>query len=236
MIQFLFRKSKSNVPISSRSRTPLREEKTSKQWTNKLASLAETTSIGDSSSLSSVNGIPDSEKQTLETALSAVTSLRLEGPYFTPAHPSLYDTVICLVAGTGVSGAIAIAAAFSARSNDAAVTPPVAAVADAPREKDDGVMPDRGLWKRCIILWSVREVDYIKIPFLQEDMPGLEMRSHLTGPGHERLDAYKTLSDIREGEPEGKMWVYISGPNPFIEVGEKAARVLGMDYYGARWS
>jgi hypothetical protein len=37
-------------------------------------------------------------------------SLRLEDPYFTPTDPARYQTVVCLVAATDISGALAIQA------------------------------------------------------------------------------------------------------------------------------
>lgn len=40
------------------------------------------------------------------------------------------------------------------------------------------------------------------------------------------------------GEKRGDMWVYISGPNPFIAAGEKACKARqgrGVEWYGARW-
>lgn len=193
-----------------------REEKTSKQWTNKLASLAD----ADSSDGSMPEKVDDPEQYPgAHVSTLANTSLRLEGPYFTPANPALYDTVICLVAGTGVSGAIAIAAAFTAQSSSLQQTSPIAAT-----------------WKRCVIIWSIRESDHVELPFFQES-PGLDFRSHLTGKGHERLDPKKAISEIctKDGAM-AKTWVYISGPNPFIEAGEKACRDLGVAFFGARWT
>jgi NAD(P)H-flavin reductase len=72
--------------------------------------------------------------------------MRLEGPYFTPANPERYETVICLVAGTGVSGALAIAAAFQAGRADA-------------------------LWSRCVLIWTVRESDFVDLPFITGKKP-----------------------------------------------------------------
>lgn len=48
------------------------------------------------------------------------------------------------------------------------------------------------------------------------------------GPGKEASEATET----------SKSWVYISGPNAFIEAGEEACRARhsrGVDCYGARW-
>ena len=61
------------------------------------------------------------------------------------------------------------------------------------------------------------------------------MQIHLTGNERPRLDVVKTLADVRGGE--AKTWVYLSGPNPFIEAGEAACRANGgVEWFGARWS
>lgn len=57
-------------------------------------------------------------------------SLRLEGLYFTPADPSRYQTVVCLVAGTGISSGKSLVKSIKKGRS----------------------------WTRCIVLWSVREV------------------------------------------------------------------------------
>ena len=38
------------------------------------------------------------------------------------------------------------------------------------------------------------------------------------------------------GADGGRTWCYLSGPNAFIEGGERACRRVGVEYYGARWS
>ena len=259
MIQFLFRKSKSSRAFVPNTDHP-REEKSSKEWTNKLASLVE--DMPATEKFEHEQGQQQSsETQTRHTMLPTHhTSLRLEGPYFTPANPSLYSTVICLVAGTGISGAIAIAAAFNAQSsspshpqqalpvpNPAAPIPEAEApprchttiVADKNPHVSSPPQPPARRWKRCIIIWSVREADYIKLPFFKEgeENQGLELRTHLTGPSHERLNMEKAILDICAADEKGSMtWVYLSGPNAFIENGEKVCRKLGVEYYGARWS
>lgn len=64
--------------------------------------------------------------------------------------------------------------------------------------------------------------------------PGLEVRSFLTGKGRGRLNMDETIDSIKE--KGGRTWVYLSGPNPFIEAGEKACRRSGVDFFGARWA
>ena len=236
MIQFLFRKSethRSNVPQTSHPR----EERSSKQWTNKLASLVDEAPLDNESTIEKAD---DLEEQIRSRPSSMYqTSLRLEGPYFTPANPAMYHTVICLVAGTGISGAIAISAAFSAQSSSEQSDTTAGPNTVSPnRSLDHQVSSNtKKVWRRCIVVWSVRESDYTKLPFFNEQTPGLEVRPHLTGKGRDRLDARQTISELCSSEPAtGRTWVYISGPNPFIEAGEKACRALNVSYYGARWS
>ena len=50
----------------------------------------------------------------INTAHAAI-GVRAEGQYFTPADPARYHTVVCIVAGTGISGALAIIGAFAAQ-------------------------------------------------------------------------------------------------------------------------
>ena len=50
------------------------------------------------------------------------------------------------------------------------------------------------------------------------------------------MDVGKALADVRKRDPRGKMWVYISGPNAYIEVGERACNgQVGVDWYAASW-
>ena len=65
---------------------------------------------------------------------------------------------------------------------------------------------------------------------------GLEVHTHLTGEGRPRLDMNKTLSSIVDESPGDSVWVYLSGPNRFIEAGEQACQALsGVAWYAARW-
>lgn len=242
MIQFLFRKSK-----ASRSSTSITEDTPEKrlkrQWTNKLAELVDEAAI-DLSPPSEKSEESDSQRTRLSAQYQ--TTLRLEGPYFTPANPASYDTVICLVAGTGVSGAIAIAAAFRQQSMIEALEPETTLFGHerthgAPLERNFSISsflaPSKSanIWKRCVVVWSVREADYIDLPYWQVDTtPGLEVRSFLTGKGRGRVNMEETIDSIKE--KGGRTWVYISGPNPFIESGEKACRRSGVDFFGARWA
>lgn len=100
---------------------------------------------------------------------SVETTLRLEGPYFTPANPELYRTTVCLVAGTGLSGAIAIAAAFQAQQSlprsewkATAQAVPTTTGATCTMTAANGPL----YWTRCIVIWTVRESDYVDVPFI----------------------------------------------------------------------
>ena len=172
MIQFLFRKSKASPSSTSLTeKDPKRRPK--RQWTNKLADLVDEETI-ELSQPSEKSGESDLDRERL--SIHYQTPLRLEGPYFTPANPALYDTVICLVAGTGVSGAIAIAAAFRQQSVIEASEPEATVsrlenIHDIPLERNltiSSFLAPSGtavIWKRCVIVWSVREAEYIDLPF-----------------------------------------------------------------------
>jgi hypothetical protein len=130
-IQFLFRKRGNTDNLAGRQtgnekrRTWFRLFQKSAvptfQWTDKIAGLA------DKYKPLSRSGENGSDNQSIDThyiesanrglvrtypSQGVDLSLRLEGPYFSEADPSQYRTVICFVAGTGVSGAIAISRAF----------------------------------------------------------------------------------------------------------------------------
>ena len=235
MIQFLFRKSQNYLSNSPSTNHP-REERSSKQWTNKLASLVDENSLDTESAPEKA---ADLEGRTQECySFKYQTSLRLEGPYFTPANPSMYHTVICLVAGTGISGAIAIASAFTVQSSlENSHTTIEGNGVSTNEHRDHQILSNNAKsWRRCVVIWSVRESDYIKLPYFNEQTPGLEVLPHLTGKGHDRLDARQTILEHCSSAPGGRTWVYISGPNAFIEGGEKACRALNVAYFGARWT
>ncbi|KAL8940817.1 MAG: hypothetical protein Q9216_002606 [Gyalolechia sp. 2 TL-2023] len=235
MVQFLFRKSEPE-PVVVSAGTSQRGKKASKQWTNKVANLVDDTAadIPPRSRTSSM----DPENRPLP---SRQTSLRLEGPYFTPIDPASYNTVICLVAGTGITGAVAIAAAFSAQSAarrpDTSQSFPTSEepVTSEHGHSDQVSLSELQTWRRCIVVWSIRESDYVKLPFFR-DTPGLEVRPHLTGKDRPRIDMKETVDELRMMEPGGSTWVYLSGPNAFLEAGKKACQALNIDFFSARWS
>lgn len=193
----------------------------------------------------------------------AEIGVRAEGPYFTPADPSRYTTVICIVAGTGVSGAIAIIGAFTELKRQQAENSALGS-SSGPDNKCNNCGPSNTnscgapssppsrpkTWERLLVIWSVRADDYIDLPFLKDEAtraPNLEVRVHLTGKGRERLNIGQVLADECGVSPSPPMnssksskystWVYLSGPNAFIEMGEKACKGLqGVECFGAKWS
>ena len=234
MVQFLFRKRGKVAPfipeedrqsksfrLWSRGSDTKIEDAKSGQWTERLAGL--------------VDQEPSPVRRgSVATVMSVLfprinVALRLEGPYFSPAQPSRYDKVICFVAGTGISGAIAIATAFTELNRTPTETPST--------EKPNGSFNNSPVspWRRCIVIWSVRATDFVDLPFF-EYKEGLEIRNCLTGPGRQRLNLNQTLGEILTEDPDGKTWVYISGPKPFIEAGKMACKAReDVDLYAASW-
>jgi len=232
-IQFLFRKRTrpdqpaSDVPNLGRLgalRRLLRGKKSrahSAQWTDKLAGLVDKQQEHDLSFSKTDDSHSTPGKQSFPKINIA---LRLEGPYFSPADPSRYHKVVCLVAGTGISGAIAIAGAFVVSQRSRLET-----------TSEKPIMPTRSPWQKCSIIWSVKSTDFVELPFI-EKCEGLEMQTYLTGPGRARVDVDQVLGDVREAEPKGRTWVYISGPNPFIEAGKRACKAAGdVEFYAPSW-
>ena len=152
-VQFLFRPSMSNSAMENLSQLP---QKKSTQWTHKLASLADEESAEPNPAVSTRLSNA-SAKQEVDT------SLRLEGPYFTPANPEAYKTVVCLVAGTGLSGAIAISAAFQAQG--AKPQPTTEATAPVEGAVSTIAAESNRRWTRCVVRWSIREKDFVDMPF-----------------------------------------------------------------------
>lgn len=210
--------------------------KKSLPWTTRLASLA-AKKEGTSK---------DYPKEILnqEDVPCVDLSLRLEGPYFTAANPYSYSTIICLVAGTGVTGALAIGAAFNKLASSSPSSIPAGNSPTKPR-----------CWTRCCILWSVKADQEIDLPFLEPLAEGLEVRKFLTGRrtiessgtqekrGEDgRLNMEKEVVDrVFPARFEGeRTWVYISGPKRFIASAKTACsnvEKMGarLDFYAASW-
>ncbi|MCJ1249789.1 hypothetical protein MMC30_007015 [Trapelia coarctata] len=244
------------------------------QWTDKLSSLADDPNLGLGEPKESV--MPRLRRafsgQSTHTVTTNATQehktisieLRVEGPYFTPADPSRYRTVICFVAGTGVSGALAIASSFvevkRQQAENLAKYNEMNHLAGPYSSKHRS----KSIWERCIVFWSVREGEYVELEGLKGTKATyatyliiarlhakiaysnfativgptspLEVHVNLTGKDRPRLNIEESLATIR-GQPDASsIWVYLSGPNAFIEAGEKACKAApGVEWYGARW-
>ncbi|KAL8721672.1 MAG: hypothetical protein Q9181_007656 [Wetmoreana brouardii] len=228
MVQFLFRKARAGVSPQDdvRSRPWLsslifgRSRKLVKgtEWTERLTSSLDR----------NVNkqGYNQWEGRKEDIYTSSDLDLRLEGPYFSPADPSRYHMVVCIVAGTGVSGAVAIAAAFhtSQRLHSAGGAP-----------SPDSSRP-KSTWQKCLIAWSVREKDYIDLPCLEQS-PNLEIQLCLTGPGKPRQNIKKIMAEARNTVgPGAAIWAYISGPKGFTENAKTVCKAMPcVDYHAASW-
>ncbi|KAL8640295.1 MAG: hypothetical protein Q9226_008764, partial [Calogaya cf. arnoldii] len=228
LIQFLFRKVVTATPerenVTHRPRLSTlysrlrREPAKTAQWTEKIASSLDYQI--DQRDHSCV------EKKEQITHTSVDLALRLEGPYFSPADPSRYHTVMCLVAGTGISGAIAIAGAFSTLQTSPSTAASVIS-------QSSSLEP---VWRRCIVVWSVREKDYIDLHPLMPTSD-VELQVCLTGPGKPRQDITAMLSGITQNmPPKARTWVYISGPKGFIEAAKRGCKATPkVEYYAASW-
>ncbi|KAG8526386.1 uncharacterized protein KY384_000380 [Bacidia gigantensis] len=259
-IQFLFRKSEKSPSSLELEKALARrslvqrilrskgQRMKSVQWTAKLAALADQTPLDRKAELSTTCEDARKEHMSMTSEHGFKISLRLEGPYFTPADPHRYNTVVCIVAGTGVSGALAIAAAFVHSSLEGSRT------ADAEEQASREKSPRP--WRRCIIMWSVKAQDDIDLP-IPTSCEGLEVRKFLTGDGRKRVDLKYELDRITcggEGSTDGgnpnRTWVYVSGPKAFIAAGKEActtvqkkkeSKVSGwmskgsLDFYAASW-
>ena len=214
------------------------------EWTNKLASLVDKeldtpSSVMVSASSTPSTGTPEENVLPVPSSSSSVPRVpkvnlvvRLEGPYFSPAYPYAYDTVICLVAGTGISGALAIAGAFTELQRQRSLI-------------DNDKSCCRGgscihkstpasHWQRCIVIWSVKFAEAAELPF-STGTRGLEVQTHLTGAGRKRINMREKIQAISE-ITAGGIWVYISGPKPFLESGKEACKAVpNLDVYAPSW-
>ncbi|KAL8848280.1 MAG: hypothetical protein Q9221_006679 [Calogaya cf. arnoldii] len=228
LIQFLFRKVVTGTPerenvihrpwLSTLYSRLRREPAKTAQWTEKI-----TCSLDHE--IDQRNHIC-LEKNEQITHTSVDLALRLEGPYFSPADPSRYHTVVCLVAGTGISGAIAIAGAF----NTLQTSPSTAASIISQSSSSEPV------WRRCIVVWSVREKDHIDLRPLMPTSD-VELQVCLTGPGKPRQDITAMLSGITQNmPPKARTWAYISGPKGFIEAAKRGCKAAPkVEYHAASW-
>ncbi|KAL8805217.1 MAG: hypothetical protein Q9182_002092 [Xanthomendoza sp. 2 TL-2023] len=230
VIQFLFRKVTTSTSYSEetprgswllalRSKLYRRPRKTV-QWTEKVASSFDEGVNERRHRSTKIQG----DERNLNTSIDI--ALRLEGPYFSPADPSRYHTVVCLVAGTGISGALAIAGAFSALQNSRTTA----------KSKLSSSIPHESPWRRCVIVWSVREMDFVELP-PWDSHTNVEIQILLTGPGRPRPDLPAIMAKISQVTPPGAMiWTYISGPKGFLENAKTVCKaVSNIEYHAASW-
>ena len=258
-IQFLFRKrGKPNVTTNdnlarhtryhliSRLFRGTKERYQSTEWTNKLASLVDKEIDPLSDVMVSASSTPSTSaaEDKVSPAPSALSSvppqpkvnivIRLEGPYFSPADPYRYDTVICLVAGTGISGALAIARAFTELQRQRSVV--YNSNSCCRGGSCTHISTSASHWQHCIVVWSVKSAEAAELPFFT-GARGLEVQTHLTGAGQKRINMREKIQAIGENAA-GRIWVYISGPKPFLESGKEACKAipnLDLDVYAPSW-
>lgn len=165
--------------------------------------------------------------------------MRIEGPYasshspFTSAH-----SILCIVGGTGITGALSLAERFV-------------------RIKTS---PDSSEYtcQNLNVVWSIRNTEdapLTDIASLQakavEAGVDLPFRRHVTGSGRARMDFDKVISEwvvqtgvVVDGKKGGgKLWVYFSGPQGFMNTGEASCVALRnelqlggtLEWYSAKW-
>ncbi|KAK0278520.1 hypothetical protein LTR35_009259 [Friedmanniomyces endolithicus] len=162
---------------------------------------------------------------------------RLEGPY-TPKVPSLYaaDHILAVVGGTGITGALCIANWWAAKYSS---------------------LPAQT--KSFRLVWTIRDratAQVEEVQQLQALMRGaanMEFHVHVSSSAG-RLDAEEEVRGFvgpRKGARQGKVWVYVSGPEGLLARVETACvkekkelsrgersggLVSGLEWYVARWS
>lgn len=195
------------------------QNKLDKEWTWKLGSLVPT---------------PDGPHRSIEA--------RVEGPYI-PNNASGFATakrVVCIVGGTGVTGACSLALWWIRyRSQDAAA--------------------------KFNLVWTVRQrstslvPEWVELEAAARQVDSLELKVHVSSE-EGRVDAAQCLRPALESgeggrrEASGKGWVYVSGPEGLLFSTEAACVSLrkeirrgretyggvnwcveGLEWYSAKW-
>lgn len=242
-----------------------KEKKQAKEWTVKLAALLDsernnTTPIATATAPTSEDEemdlaitphrLPTTNTTTTNSIPTLPIKLRLEGPYTTPHNPLRTHThILAIVGGTGITGALSLAARF-------------AALHRSPSTTTSTLKPLRTT--RFTILWSVRAGEDAPLADVRAvtdaaASAGADLRvvRHLTGGGRPRVDFGAEIgrfgdecAGVGNGEEKkglvvGKGWVYFSGPNAFMQAGEEACveerrrRGWGeggmLEWYCAKW-
>ncbi|KAF2222765.1 ferric reductase like transmembrane component-domain-containing protein [Elsinoe ampelina] len=220
------------VPSMSR-----KEKKQAKEWTTRLTTLIpEAVESGPEAGISIQN----------EQRRSVGIVLRLEGPYPLAHRPfERYNHVVCVVGGTGITGALSLAEHFIELCNT--------------NKSGSESTPAGFITSRMTVIWTLKEAEDADLTdvkdllqLTQEMGANLTIRKHLTGPGRQRLDIHSSIEELmhvshgEKGDSDDIMstWVYLSGPSKLMESGEtacidlKRARADGayrLDWYCARW-
>lgn len=236
-----------------------KEKKQVREWTVKLAALLGSSASSRDLAPTTAENATDEERDlaiTINSSPSAATTpslqtlpikLRLEGPYTTPHSPFPTHThILAIVGGTGITGALSLAARFTA-------------LASPPSSKTPHSTPNPPTTTTLTILWSVRAAEAadlhdVRTVTAHAAARGADLRlvRHVTGAGRPRVDFAAEIARFADGfgpavtggvsgaggrigeggEKEGKGgraglmdrrgWVYFSGPSAFMRDGEAA--------------
>jgi ferric-chelate reductase len=130
--------------------------------------------------------------------------VRLEGPY--PVNDSGFSSdshLICIVGGTGVTGAYSLARWWLEAQRDAS---------------------------RFTLLWTVRHREmamvreWKELEDMSQCLPNMTVTAHISSE-HGRLNAFQSLQQALQPMdrlPEGTGWVYSSGPDALLRSTEHA--------------
>ena len=162
------------------------------------------------------------------------SKIRLEGPYAAHHNPFTFaNSCACIVAGTGISGALSLANTFLTLKGTA---------------QNDTQPPRKCVTDRFTIFWSIRSsenADLLDVQMMMTEAHALgvqiELHRHLTGVGKQRLNFKETIErcispvesvekPVTDDRPThrrpGDTWIYFSGPTAFMNDGETACHVL----------
>lgn len=207
-------------PTSVHGKAERRKDRTmKKQWTWKVRSQT--------------NKTHDDEAPGMQTV-----RMRVEGPYLCEDHGfEIADRVICLVGGTGVTGALSLAEWYLVHRMQ--------------RSKAS-----------FTIIWTLRNASTALLPEWQhlllkssETDGRMRLRTHVSS-GSGRLNVAEAIGSelAGHGQVGGSAWLYLSGPADFLRAAEdaccdieanirrtrkmKTARTVAVDslsYFAAKW-
>ncbi|GAB7346183.1 hypothetical protein MBLNU457_4924t1 [Dothideomycetes sp. NU457] len=218
------------------------EKQQAKEWTTKIQRLVDPVEKTSQTDLEIGNGLtvePKDERklsgETLAGTCSRTIKLRIQGPYTIPHSPfNRYDAVLCVIGGTGISGALSLANTYIALKMSGKPC----------------------LTQRFSILWSLRDTEDADLVDVSNMLAlaakaeiDVVLEKHITGTGRSRLDFTTALPQRLAGEES--TWVYFSGPDGLMNAAEqacidfksarrradKAAKISSprLDWYCAKW-